>query len=61
MGCDLTQWHWLYRNGPCIIGRSGSIPYMPFCNRGLEIVSSAGLFVALSDDFLGGTSSCKVP
>ena len=32
---------------------------MTSCNRGLEIVSSAGLFVALHDNFPKETSSCR--
>ena len=60
MECGLTQWHWQYRNGLCIIGNSGSIPYMTFRNRGLKIVSLVGLFVTLPDNFLKKMSPCRV-
>ena len=60
MGYGLTQWRRRYQNGPCIIGRSGRILYVTFRNRGLEIVPSAGFLVAFPDNFLRGTSPCRV-
>ena len=60
MGYGLTQWRRRYRNGPCIVGKSGSIRYVTFRNRDLEIEPLAGFLVALYNDFPRETSSCRI-
>ena len=60
MRYNLTYWVRRYRNGLCIIGKNGSILYMVFRNRDLEIVPLASLFVALFDNFPEGTSLYRV-